>query len=552
MIALFPTSLVDHIITPPDAPWKAMDVKFTQLKGSVDRDGIKCTSICITGSPPSASRAKAWLDEKVKSLSNIDTTIEMKVDKQFHGSIIGEKGGNVKRLMNKYSVKITIPPKNSENDIIKIQGQPDSVDAAKKDIRNIVNYEMRSHCTLNISPSAAGLIHEQVGQLAPFLRYVAVNIERGTITMHGHSKGINRAKQAIRAMEEQVSREITIGIILDDFTQGLIKADLKFLEDMKERCLEPDEPVESILSPNLLKLIGSQKNLAMLQKELEDFMSLGCACVLGKRITAYRHVSLLAKDEKLIEQIRQHARVMVYFPCSGGYRYVDMPKNMDALRRDDVPYEDIVKIVGRTIEECEMGRDFLEARVEKQREKEKEKKNTNPTYKFPACLNDVVRTRIDPMFKTLGVTIDSKSLTIPHPMLWFVSDDPGLSLSSGKGWKINKRPAWSEKPSETTIPMCEWVLSARSSLAYTEAEKELRRVIAGAWQFIGVVSLQNIAQLNLLRASTGVSEAGNSADICFDIIEENAAGKMIIGGSSKSGLESFVAKVVSLVANLEE
>jgi hypothetical protein len=109
--------------------------------------------------------------------------------------------------------------------------------------------------------------------------------------------------------------------------------------------------------PARIKVRGPPNLIKALCMEVGELMDIGHNCVLAKKITATRHQSLL--DGGLIQNIRRHARAMVYFPDSGGYKDIGRPENMNHYSDDNLDFRDIVKVVGRR-EECEKAIDYLE------------------------------------------------------------------------------------------------------------------------------------------------------------------------------------------------
>jgi polyribonucleotide nucleotidyltransferase len=59
-------------------------------------------------------------------------TIEVNVPYEYHRSIIGQKGRDVREMMEKYDVHIVLSPADQKLDIIKISGTPACVAKAKE------------------------------------------------------------------------------------------------------------------------------------------------------------------------------------------------------------------------------------------------------------------------------------------------------------------------------------------------------------------------------------------------------------------------------------
>lgn len=73
-----------------------------------------CDIIRITGKPENAAAAKEAL------LNLVPITIEVEVPFDLHRSIIGQKGRDVRELMNTYDVHIMLSPAEQKLDLIKV------------------------------------------------------------------------------------------------------------------------------------------------------------------------------------------------------------------------------------------------------------------------------------------------------------------------------------------------------------------------------------------------------------------------------------------------
>jgi predicted PilT family ATPase len=68
----------------------------------------------------------------------IPITIEVEVPFDLHRFIIGQKGREVREMMETYDVSITVPPASASSDIIKISGSKDNVERAKSAVADRV------------------------------------------------------------------------------------------------------------------------------------------------------------------------------------------------------------------------------------------------------------------------------------------------------------------------------------------------------------------------------------------------------------------------------
>ncbi|EDV24343.1 uncharacterized protein TRIADDRAFT_26766 [Trichoplax adhaerens] len=93
-----------------------------------DNDPIKTDIITITGLPANVEGAKEAI------LSFVPISEEMNVSIEYHRSLIGVKGRDIRAMMEKYSVNISVPPADQHSDCIKIFGTPSQIEKAKSAI----------------------------------------------------------------------------------------------------------------------------------------------------------------------------------------------------------------------------------------------------------------------------------------------------------------------------------------------------------------------------------------------------------------------------------
>lgn len=100
-----------------------------ELNGDVNGEPVRtCDIIKITGLQDKCESAKDALLKLVPIVEEINVPFDL------HRSIIGQKGKDVRELMNRFDVHIELSPPEKKLDIIKISGTPENVEEAKKAI----------------------------------------------------------------------------------------------------------------------------------------------------------------------------------------------------------------------------------------------------------------------------------------------------------------------------------------------------------------------------------------------------------------------------------
>ena len=59
-------------------------------------------------------------------------TVDMDVPYDYHRFVIGQKGRDVRKMMEDHDVNISIPPADDHSNIVKIKGTPGNVKLAQK------------------------------------------------------------------------------------------------------------------------------------------------------------------------------------------------------------------------------------------------------------------------------------------------------------------------------------------------------------------------------------------------------------------------------------
>ncbi|KAK3104810.1 hypothetical protein FSP39_010756 [Pinctada imbricata] len=92
--------------------------------------------ITITGYENDAEAAKEEILKIVRGYEE-QTTVECEIDQRIHPRIIGQKGRNIRRIMDQYKVDIRMPRANDNPDIIVISGDEDACYDCKDHLLNL-------------------------------------------------------------------------------------------------------------------------------------------------------------------------------------------------------------------------------------------------------------------------------------------------------------------------------------------------------------------------------------------------------------------------------
>jgi hypothetical protein len=158
--------------------------------------------------------------------------------------------------------------------------------------------------------------------------------------------------------------------------------------------------------------------------------------------------------------------------------------------------------------------------VEEQRRRER-----NPVYLFPAILYDAVRRKLDPMFDTLGITVESK---VPRSnsdsIICLVSENQDLITESGPEWSIHMK----DTPKES--PLCEMQLISQTDEDSIKAGQALEKEAGSLWRRIGVLKLQRASHVRLVKESLELL-VGQTDDLHCEVVEHPTSCRLVIGGT---------------------
>lgn len=93
----------------------------------------------VEGPPEEVRQAMKELQDVTKDLLAKMAFAEIEVDQKYHRHIIGRNGANVTRIKNETGVQVRIPSDTEPSNIIRIEGSPEGVAAAKQELLEMVH-----------------------------------------------------------------------------------------------------------------------------------------------------------------------------------------------------------------------------------------------------------------------------------------------------------------------------------------------------------------------------------------------------------------------------
>lgn len=251
---------------------------------------LPCDIIRITGQPGNVAAAKQAL------LDLVPITIQVDVPFDFHRSIIGQKGKDVRELMNTYDVHIMLSPAEEKLDYIKISGTPSCVIRAKEAIlekcetlkaeredRALKSFELK----LEVDPEYHPKIIGRKGAVISKIRSdhdVQINFprkgdpEEHIITITGYEKNAYSARDDIMKIVNELNgltkEEVQINAAVHSRLIGAKGRNIRKIMD--EYKVDIKFPRKTDADPNIVTIVGAEENVADARERLlnleEEYM----------------------------------------------------------------------------------------------------------------------------------------------------------------------------------------------------------------------------------------------------------------------------------------
>ncbi|KAL6434782.1 hypothetical protein ACFW04_005170 [Cataglyphis niger] len=251
---------------------------------------LACDIIRITGQPENVAAAKQAL------LDLVPITIQVDVPFDFHRSIIGQKGKDVRELMNTYDVHIMLSPAEEKLDYIKISGTPSCVQSAKEAIlekcetlkaeredRALKSFELK----LEVDPEYHPKIIGRKGAVISKIRSdhdVQINFprkgdpEEHIITITGYEKNAYSARDDIMKIVNELNgltkEEVQINAAVHSRLIGAKGRNIRKIMD--EYKVDIKFPRKTDADPNIVTIVGAEENVADARERLlnleEEYM----------------------------------------------------------------------------------------------------------------------------------------------------------------------------------------------------------------------------------------------------------------------------------------
>uniref|UniRef100_A0A8C1ESJ0 Vigilin n=1 Tax=Cyprinus carpio carpio TaxID=630221 RepID=A0A8C1ESJ0_CYPCA len=261
-------------------------------------------------------------------ISRMDYT-EISVDPKFHRHLIGKGGANINRIKELHKVSVRIPPDNEKSNLIRIEGDPQGVQEAKKELLELAS-RMENERTKDMiieqrfHRAIIGQKGEKVKEIRDKFPEVIINFpdpaqKSDIVQLRGPRTEVEKCTKFMQKMvAEMVENSFSVSVpIFKQFHKNIIgKGGANIKKIREETNTKIDLPAENSNSEMII-ITGKKANceaaknrILAIQKELVRGLFVS--------IPSKLHNSLIGSKGRFVRSIMEECGgVHIHFPTEG-------------------------------------------------------------------------------------------------------------------------------------------------------------------------------------------------------------------------------------------
>ncbi|KAL6036765.1 hypothetical protein STEG23_014999, partial [Scotinomys teguina] len=287
--------------------------------------------ITLEGPTEDVSVAQEQIEGMVRDLINRMDYVEINIDHKFHRHLIGKSGANINRIKDQYKVSVRIPPDSEKSNLIRIEGDPQGVQQAKRELLELASrmenertkdliIEQRFHRTI------IGQKGERIREIRDKFPEVIINFpdpaqKSDIVQLRGPKNEVEKCTKYMQKMvADLVENSYSISVpIFKQFHKNIIgKGGANIKKIREESNTKIDLPAENSNSETIV-ITGKRANceaarsrILSIQKDLANIAEVEVS------IPAKLHNSLIGTKGRLIRSIMEECGgVHIHFPVEG-------------------------------------------------------------------------------------------------------------------------------------------------------------------------------------------------------------------------------------------
>ncbi|XP_053492133.1 high density lipoprotein binding protein a isoform X1 [Ictalurus furcatus] len=256
---------------------------------------------------------------------------EISVDPKFHRHLIGKGGANINRIKDLYKVSVRIPPDNEKSNLIRIEGDPQGVKEAKKELLELAS-RMENERTKDMiieqrfHRAIIGQKGEKIKEIRDKFPEVIINFpdpahKSDVVQLRGPRTEVEKCTKFMQKMvAEMVENSYSVSVpIFKQFHKNIIgKGGANIKKIREETNTKIDLPAENSNS-EMIVITGKKANceaarnrILAIQKELANITEAEVS------IPSKLHNSLIGSKGRLVRSIMEECGgVHIHFPTEG-------------------------------------------------------------------------------------------------------------------------------------------------------------------------------------------------------------------------------------------
>lgn len=302
----------------------------------------------VKGIKKNADEAKTRILNLGRRLAD-EVNMRLSVPNEFHATLIGTGGKFVKRLEEKYDVRIKFPRSNSESedgnkdrpgkDEVLIRGPSRGATKAKEELLELLQYEVEHNHTQTVNVPAKSL-SRIIGRQGEFINDIKdttntridvghqAGAEDGTLpipivvtgTKTGVKSAIERIQEIVKEIEDTVTEEINVD---PKYHRILIGSNGSAMRDIIAQAGETFNPrliqiPHAGSNDSTIKIFGKKKVVAKIIKIIQDIVHERESQVeINVPVAPERHGAIIGPGGAIKKDIETSCGVSIFVPKQG-------------------------------------------------------------------------------------------------------------------------------------------------------------------------------------------------------------------------------------------
>jgi len=320
-----PGWLHKFIIGPKGASIREINQQFTRVHIEFNDEQEKIT---LEGPPEEVEKATAAIVAKRQDLLSRMAFVDLKVDPKYHRHIIGRAGANVGRIKQETGVSIRIPPDESKSNIIRIEGSPEGVAKAKRELIDMVEkfdnertkdilIDQRFHkAIIGAQGSNIKEIRDKFNQVQ--ISFPDSSKQSDVVSLRGPKEDLDKCYKHLQHLAQEMSassHKAEVHIFKEVIRNVIGKGGAKIRQIREETDTKIDLPKENSDS-DVITITGKKENVEKAKTLIENIQKeLANIKEIAVEIPQEYHTSLIGAKGRLIRSIMDECGgVLIRFP----------------------------------------------------------------------------------------------------------------------------------------------------------------------------------------------------------------------------------------------